>query len=92
MGKPFRLMCHSNNGTLPIVYTLNGPSRFKAKETVTTAEERAVFNVSAIHASARINDFLCHASNSERREAETGHRLRYTNIIGASQAAAGKTP
>lgn len=84
-------MCHSSNGTLPIVYTLSGPNKFNAKETVTTAEERAVFNVSAIHASARINDFICHASNSERRKAEAGQVLRSTNIIGASRAAAQKS-
>lgn len=84
LGKPFQLMCHSNNGTLPIDYTLYGPYKFTAKEMVTTAEERAVFNVSAIHTSAKINDFLCHASNSKRRKEETGHVLRSTMIIGAS--------
>lgn len=86
--KPFRLMCHSEKGTLPIVYTLYGPNRLLAKKRVTTAEERAVFNVSAIDASGRIKDFHCNASNSVRRKEETGQVLRSTKIIGASHAAA----
>lgn len=82
MGKPFQLMCHCDNGTLPIVYTVYGPNRLVATKTVTTAKERAVFNVSAIHASTRIKDFLCHASSSERRKEETGQVLHSTKIIG----------
>lgn len=81
-------MCHSDKGTLPIVYTLHGPNGRFVKKTVTTAEERAVFDLSAIHSSAGINDILCNASNSEHRKAETGHVLHSTKIIGASYVAA----
>lgn len=87
LGKPFQLRCHSNKGTLPIVYTLFGPNRHTARETVTTPEERAVFNVSAIHSSASIKNFLCRANNGQSRVDETGQVLRST-IIGASHAAA----
>lgn len=86
LGKPFQLKCHSNNGTLPIVYTLFGPNRFTATKTV-TGRERAVFNVPAIHTSERIKEFLCCANNSLRRKEETGHVLSSTIIIGASRAA-----
>ncbi|XP_075879958.1 platelet endothelial cell adhesion molecule isoform X1 [Nelusetta ayraudi] len=87
LGKPFQLRCHSNRGTLPIVYTLFGPNRHTARETVTTPEERAVFNVSAIHSSASIKNFLCRANNSQRRVDETGQVLRSTIIEPVSKPA-----
>lgn len=88
LGKPFQLQCHSGRGSLPIDYFLNGPQGHVANKTVRSPEQRAIFNVSAIHASASISHFLCHANNNKRRKSETGQVLRSTKIIGASHAAA----
>lgn len=87
LGKPFQLLCHSSSGTLPIAYTLHSPNRLSARETVTTPAERAVFNISAIHSSASIKNFLCRANNNQRRQDETG-QVVHSAIIGASHAAA----
>lgn len=84
LGKPFQLICHSENGTLPIVYTLWGPKKMVKK--VNKPGERAIFNISAINAATNINNFLCHANNSQHRKAELAHVLHSTNIIGAWDA------
>lgn len=87
LGKPFQLICHSEKGTLPIVYTLRGPKQMVQVKMVNKPGERAIFNVSAINVATNINNFLCHANNSQRRKAEATHVLHSTNVIGALDAA-----
>lgn len=89
LGKPFKLLCHSDIGTLPIVYTLYSPNKMQEKRVLSKPGEEAIFNVSAVYKSSDINNFLCHAKNSQYRIAisETGHLLRLTNIIGVLDAA-----
>lgn len=86
LGKPFQLICHSDSGTLPIVYTLRGPKKMAKVMVVNKPGERAIFNASAINTVAHINNFVCHANNSQRRTAELAQVQRLTNIIGASDA------
>lgn len=89
LGKPFQLLCHSDSGTLPISYTLYGPNRLLEARVVSKLGERAIFNSSAIYKQSDINNFLCHAKNSQHRTAvtESGQLLRSTNIIGVFDAA-----
>ncbi|XP_070838112.1 platelet endothelial cell adhesion molecule [Chaetodon trifascialis] len=83
LGKRFQLLCHSDSGTLPILYTLYGPNRLLDTRTVRKPWEEAVFNSSAIYRSSDLNNFLCHARNSQHRTnvTESGQLLRSTNII-----------
>lgn len=87
LGKPFQLICHSDSGTLPIVYTLWGPKKMVKAKVVNKPGERAIFNVSAINTAAHINNFLCHANNSHRGEVQMALMQNSTNIIGASNTA-----
>lgn len=84
LGKPFQLLCHSDGGTLPISYTLYGPNRQPETRVVSEQGEQAIFNSSAIYNHLHINNFLCHAKNSQHRVVvtESGQLLRSTNVIG----------
>lgn len=86
LGKPFQLICHSENGTLPIAYSLWGPKKTVQVKVVNKPGERAIFNTSAINAATDISNFLCHASNNQHRKVEPAQVQRWTNIIGASDA------
>ncbi|XP_069005842.1 platelet endothelial cell adhesion molecule [Embiotoca jacksoni] len=82
--KRFQLLCHSDSGSLPIIYTLHGPNRLSEIRNVTKPGEQAVFNCPAIFKSSDLNSFLCHAKNSPRKPPTIGtgqQLLRSTNII-----------
>ncbi|KAM6966719.1 platelet endothelial cell adhesion molecule [Tautogolabrus adspersus] len=84
LGKPFQLLCHSDSGTLPVVYTLNGPNRRAELRVISKPGEQAIFNCTAIHKHADLNYFICHVKNSQQRPAVVGlgqQLLRTTNII-----------
>ncbi|XP_034528808.1 platelet endothelial cell adhesion molecule [Notolabrus celidotus] len=84
LGKPFQLICHSDKGTLPIDFTLNGPKRLPEGKAVRKPGEQAVFDCAAIYKQTDLNNFICHAKNSQKRPAEVGlgqQLLRTTNII-----------
>ncbi|XP_019113124.2 platelet endothelial cell adhesion molecule isoform X1 [Larimichthys crocea] len=83
LGKPFQLLCHSDNGTLPITYVLHSPKQPPLYSVVHKPGERAIFNLSAINKISDINTFICHGKNSQHKTSvtETGHLLRSTNII-----------
>ncbi|XP_041812676.1 platelet endothelial cell adhesion molecule isoform X2 [Chelmon rostratus] len=83
LGKRFQLLCHSDSGTLPIVYTLYGPNRLLEVKAVSKPGEEAIFNSSAVYKSSDLNSFLCHAKNSQHKTTvtESGKLLRSTNII-----------
>uniref|UniRef100_A0A3P8WQX8 Platelet endothelial cell adhesion molecule n=1 Tax=Cynoglossus semilaevis TaxID=244447 RepID=A0A3P8WQX8_CYNSE len=72
LGKPFQLHCHSDNGTLPIKYTLQGPKGFVGFVMVTRPEQKAIFNCPPIYKSSDLNKFICHANNSPQRPVEFG--------------------
>ncbi|XP_070703754.1 platelet endothelial cell adhesion molecule [Pempheris klunzingeri] len=84
LGKCFQLLCHSDSGTLPIVYTLHIPGRRPENRMVSKQGEQAIFNSSAIFKNSDLSNFLCHARNSQNRPPTTGSGLlllRSVNII-----------
>lgn len=84
LGKPFRLLCHSNSGTLPITYTLHGPNRQAELLVVSRPEQQAVFKCQAIVKGSDLTRFLCHANNRNGPPMiESGEQLlRSTRVIG----------
>lgn len=89
LGKGFQLLCHSVNGTLPIVYTLYCPNKQVETQVVSKQGEEAIFNCSAIYRINDVNNILCRARNSQEKVVITDGRqlLQSTNIIGTSDAA-----
>uniref|UniRef100_A0A3Q3KFN3 Platelet endothelial cell adhesion molecule n=1 Tax=Monopterus albus TaxID=43700 RepID=A0A3Q3KFN3_MONAL len=84
LGKRFQLLCHSDNGTLPITYILYSPNGHFESRVVSKPGESAIFNSSAIFKSSDLDKFLCHAKNNQDRPpmAGSGSPLqRSTNII-----------
>ncbi|CAN9505750.1 unnamed protein product [Ophioblennius macclurei] len=84
LGKPFQLRCHSDSGTLSIMYTLHGPNRLTLHKVVSRPEEEAIFSLAAIYKSTDLNSFVCHAKNSPRKPPMIGlggQLLRSTIII-----------
>lgn len=87
LGRHFQVLCHSDNGSLPITYFLSSPSSPQQIRVVRNPGERAVFNVSALHKASDISKLNCRAKNSWHGPV-TGQSLRYTNIIGLMDAKA----
>ncbi|KAG7281154.1 hypothetical protein CRUP_032857, partial [Coryphaenoides rupestris] len=86
LGKPFALRCHSDNGSLPITYTLHGPRRPVQILEVgggPGGKQAAIFNTSAVQKGADLPLFLCRASNNKINAplASLGHELLSTEII-----------
>ncbi|KAM9780488.1 LOW QUALITY PROTEIN: platelet endothelial cell adhesion molecule [Neosynchiropus ocellatus] len=75
LGRPFRLLCRSSSGTLPITYTLLGPDRRPASQVVRSPGEQAVFNTSALHRSSDISGLLCQAQNTKSPVNGSGETL-----------------
>lgn len=88
LGKPFQLLCHSDSGTLPIMYTLFSPNRVVESMEVSHPGQQAIFNTSAVNKRSDVDTFLCHARNSPQGTTvtETGQLLRSTKIIGVFDA------
>ncbi|XP_034749204.1 platelet endothelial cell adhesion molecule isoform X1 [Etheostoma cragini] len=81
LGKSFQLLCHSDNGTLPIIYTLHLPHMPTESRVVSKQGEQAIFNCSAIYKFSDLNNFLCHAKNSQYKPPMTGSGLLRSTII-----------
>ncbi|XP_050929932.1 platelet endothelial cell adhesion molecule isoform X2 [Lates calcarifer] len=84
LGKSFQLLCHSDRGTLPIIYNLHGPNKLNEQRVVSKPGEQAIFNSSAIFKSSDLNNFICHAKNSLNSPSMVGNGrqlLHSTNII-----------
>lgn len=81
LGKHFQVLCHSDNGSLPITYTLSSPSSPVETRVVRNQGEQAIFNVSALYKASDISKLICSAKNSKRKPVTT-QTLHYTNIIG----------
>ncbi|XP_020795483.1 platelet endothelial cell adhesion molecule isoform X3 [Boleophthalmus pectinirostris] len=62
IGKPFKIRCKSDNGSLPINYTLMFKYEVVAMVTVKVPSEEALFNVT-VYKSEDINKFICEATN-----------------------------
>ncbi|TDH02724.1 hypothetical protein EPR50_G00155680 [Perca flavescens] len=81
LGKSFQLLCHSDNGTLPITYTLFNSHMLTESRVVSKQGEQAIFDCSAIYKISDSNNFLCHAKNSENKPPMTGLGLLRSTII-----------
>ncbi|XP_031176796.2 platelet endothelial cell adhesion molecule isoform X2 [Sander lucioperca] len=81
LGKSFQLLCHSDNGTLPITYTLHQPHMLSESRVVSKQGEQAIFNSSAIYKFSDLNSFLCHAKNRQNKPPMTGSGLLRSTII-----------
>ncbi|XP_022612616.1 platelet endothelial cell adhesion molecule-like isoform X2 [Seriola dumerili] len=84
LGKSFQLLCHSDNGTLPITYTLFYSDKSKVFMVVSNPGEQAIFNSSAILERSELNKFICHAKNGQNRPPAVGsvqQLLHSINII-----------
>ncbi|AWP18711.1 putative platelet endothelial cell adhesion molecule-like isoform 3 [Scophthalmus maximus] len=84
LGKRFQLLCRSDDGTLPIIYSLHGPEGLIGRRAVSKPGEQAIFNSSAIFKSTQLNNFMCHAKNSQHKPPMVGSVLQLlhsTNII-----------
>uniref|UniRef100_A0A4W5KR10 Platelet endothelial cell adhesion molecule n=1 Tax=Hucho hucho TaxID=62062 RepID=A0A4W5KR10_9TELE len=83
LGKPFQLQCQSDNGSLPITYTLLGPHRQAKLRVVRNPWDLALFNITSIHRSTDIHNFSCKANNNPRQAhmESSGEHLRRTATI-----------
>ncbi|KAK6311919.1 hypothetical protein J4Q44_G00175830 [Coregonus suidteri] len=83
LGKPFQLQCQSDNGSLPITYTLLSPHRRAEFRVVRSPKDLALFNITSIHRSTDIHSFSCKAENnpSQPHRESSGEHLRRTATI-----------
>uniref|UniRef100_A0A8C7S325 Platelet endothelial cell adhesion molecule n=1 Tax=Oncorhynchus mykiss TaxID=8022 RepID=A0A8C7S325_ONCMY len=83
LGKPFQLQCQSDNGSLPITYTLLSPHRQAEFRVVRRPWDLALFNITSIHRSIDIHSFSCKAENnpSQPYMESSGEHLRRTATI-----------
>ncbi|XP_043091108.1 platelet endothelial cell adhesion molecule isoform X2 [Puntigrus tetrazona] len=85
VGKPFRLSCEAENGTLPITYTLL-KTRFQLDtRTVVEATDKAVFNITSINFPEEISSFTCQAHNRGSSFSRISEPLRAPVIVPVSR-------
>uniref|UniRef100_A0A3Q3A612 Platelet and endothelial cell adhesion molecule 1a n=1 Tax=Kryptolebias marmoratus TaxID=37003 RepID=A0A3Q3A612_KRYMA len=81
LGKSFQLLCHSENGTLPITYVLFGPDNLREHRQVSKSGEKAVFHRPPIFKSSDLDKFRCQAQNNGREMVGLGEQLRRSTKI-----------
>lgn len=86
-GKDFQVLCHSDNGSLPIIYSLSRPNKQIETRVVSKPGEQAIFNVSALSKTLDINNTICQARNSRHGPVTSG-ALQYIKLIGMLDAKA----
>ncbi|XP_030646205.1 platelet endothelial cell adhesion molecule [Chanos chanos] len=87
VGKPFQVVCESENGTLPIQYSLVRHGMEVYQYPVHGPHRRALFNVTSISRKAEIRDFTCKASNGRERFVKESSRLNAVVIEPVSKPA-----
>eukprot|EP00066_Takifugu_rubripes_P012824 XP_011602090.1 PREDICTED: platelet endothelial cell adhesion molecule-like isoform X1 [Takifugu rubripes] len=80
LGKDFQVVCHSDNGSLPITYSLSRPNKPAEIRVVSNPGEQAIFNVTALSKAIDINHMSCQARNSQHEPA-MAQTLHYTKLI-----------
>ncbi|XP_059406154.1 platelet endothelial cell adhesion molecule isoform X2 [Carassius carassius] len=85
VGKPFRVSCEAESGTLPINYTLLKTQVPVAHRTVVTAADRAIFNITSISFPEDINSITCQAYNRGSSFSRTSEPLRSPVIVPVSR-------
>lgn len=87
LGKDFQVLCHSDNGSLPMTYSLSRPNKQVETRVVSNPGEQAIFNVSALSKAIHINDITCQARNSPHDPVKA-KTLHYIKLIGMLDAKA----
>ncbi|XP_061685879.1 platelet endothelial cell adhesion molecule isoform X3 [Syngnathoides biaculeatus] len=73
LGRPFKVLCESDRGSLPINYTLLKEYEQLSTASIKMPSEQALFTVT-INQAGEINKFMCEAKNSQK-EAPLSKRL-----------------
>ncbi|XP_057700735.1 platelet endothelial cell adhesion molecule isoform X1 [Corythoichthys intestinalis] len=79
LGRPFKILCQSDTGSLPINYTLLKEYQQLSVASVKMPFEQALFTVTVNHP-GEINKFMCEAKNSQR-EAPLSKRLDAAVVV-----------
>lgn len=66
VGRPFKVLCEAENGTLPITYTLLKAHRPVGERRVVEAADKALFSNNNISSPEEIHSFKCQAQNQGR--------------------------
>lgn len=74
VGRPFKVLCESKNGTLPITYTLL-KGHTPVDNRVFNGTERAIFSITSISFPKEIDSFTCQAYNRGPRFSRTSDAL-----------------
>ncbi|XDV13930.1 hypothetical protein PO909_002228 [Leuciscus waleckii] len=84
VGRPFRVLCEAENGTLPITYTLKSHMS-EAERRVVEATDKALFSNNYISSPEEIHSFTCQAQNEGRSIRIASHPLRAEVIVPVSK-------
>lgn len=76
VGRPFRVLCKADNGTLPITYKLLKDRSPVAERRVMEAADMAIFDIPSISYPLEINRFTCQAYNQEESLNRTSSPLK----------------
>ncbi|XP_077460325.1 platelet endothelial cell adhesion molecule isoform X2 [Stigmatopora argus] len=79
LGRPFKILCQSDTGSLPINYTLLQDYEQLSMAIVKMPFEQALFTITINHP-GDINKFMCEAKNSQR-EGPLSKRLDATVVV-----------
>ncbi|TRY56334.1 hypothetical protein DNTS_034952 [Danionella cerebrum] len=79
--KPFWIFCESENGSLPITYTLKRNGLTLNRTVVSGPQEEARF-LASISTPSDISSFLCEAENNGKPSVKKSQRLHATVIVG----------
>uniref|UniRef100_UPI0037E9161E platelet endothelial cell adhesion molecule isoform X3 n=1 Tax=Semicossyphus pulcher TaxID=241346 RepID=UPI0037E9161E len=90
LGRPFKIRCQSDTGSLPINYTLLKDHKELSTISVKLPNQPALFTVT-INYPAEINKFMCEAKNSHK-ETSLGKKLNATVIVPLTQPILTVTP
>ncbi|KAG7252303.1 hypothetical protein CRUP_018088, partial [Coryphaenoides rupestris] len=86
LGKPFEIQCVSEDGSLPINYTLwRNYEPMNVSATISRQGRQARFSVT-VQQPQEVGQFMCEADNSQRKEGVLSKRLNASVIVPLSQA------
>ncbi|CAL8333476.1 unnamed protein product [Lota lota] len=85
LGRPFQIQCLSEQGSLPITYTLYKEYEPMNNATVSRPYQEALFTAT-IHQPSDISRYMCEATNNPQKDGELSKRLNTTVIAPLSAA------
>ena len=80
VGWPFKVLCESENGTLPITYTLLKARVSVAVRRVVEATDKALFSIDYISSPEEIHSFTCQAQNQGTSVSNASYPLKAEDI------------